>query len=30
MTNQQSIMYVYGDNFKSNLIATVMIEVQAR
>lgn len=30
MSVQQSVMFVYGDQFKSNLLATVMIEVHAR
>lgn len=27
MTVQQSVMYIYGDQFKSKLLATVLIEV---
>lgn len=30
MTVQQSMMYVYGDLFKSKLIATCMIEIHSR
>lgn len=27
LTVQQSVMYIYGDQFKSSLIATVLIEI---
>ena len=30
MTVKSSLMFVYGDKFKSNLITTIMVEIHAR